>query len=520
MPLSIIEHQSFRRFLSIVDNKYSPVSRRTITGKLDNLVADRKMKLKNELEVVDHLSVTVDIWSDRRMRGFLGVTVHWINIEDDRLQLKSQLLACNRFKGPHTGERICEEFEHICEEYKIKKKVDHIICDNAANMKKAFTTCFPGQLEEDDDLDDSDIWNDLSVEEQEMFDNYLSAKTQTRLQCFAHTLQLVIGDGLKETKLVNAALAKASRLSSLLHTSTSFKEKFEEEFGQRGIPASVTTRWNSTLRQLKSVVSCDQLKLTRMLEDGGHKETVFTAREWNQIKELVDVLQPFGEATDLSQGEKLVTISAVVPCILSLNHHLENHKESVRYLGGLIRSLQESLQRRFEGIFVNVRMADEQNDVATLPFSDPLYLKAALLDPSFGTMWLTHDVLATENVKEAVSAMIKNLILKEDCKPTPTTTDEDEQMPVAESESQSGLFTAYRKKQKRDSCSSPQIQLNQYLDICDGQSCLQFWAMNRHMLPSLFRVAVRVMSVPASSAPVERVFSHGLIHTGAETRRL
>lgn len=84
----------------------------------------------------------------------------------------------------------------------------------------------------------------------------------------------------KETKFVNAALAKASRLSSLLHTSTSFKEKFEEEFGQRGIPASVTTRWNSTLRQLKSVVSCDQLKLTRMLEDGGHKETVFTAREW------------------------------------------------------------------------------------------------------------------------------------------------------------------------------------------------------------------------------------------------
>ncbi|XP_073473983.1 uncharacterized protein [Aquarana catesbeiana] len=218
---------------------------------------------------------------------------------------------------------------------------------------------------------------------------------------------------------------------------------------------------------------------------------------------------PFGEATDLSQGEKLVTISAVVPCILSLNHHLENHKESVRYLGGLICSLQESLQRLFEGIFVNVRMADEQNDVATLPFSDPLYLIAAVLDPSFGTMWLTHDVLTTENVKEAVSAMIKNLILKEDCKPTPTTTDEDEQMPVAESESQSGLFTAYRKKQKRDSCSSPQIQLNQYLDICDGQSCLQFWAMNRHMLPSLFRVAVRVMSVPASSAPVERVFSHG-----------
>lgn len=90
MPLSIIEHQSFQHFLSIMD---SPLSRRTVTSKLDSLVAD-------------NVSVTVDIWSDRRMRGFLGVTAHWINIEDDRLELKSQLLACNRFKGSHTGERV------------------------------------------------------------------------------------------------------------------------------------------------------------------------------------------------------------------------------------------------------------------------------------------------------------------------------------------------------------------------------------------------------------------------------
>lgn len=113
MPLSIVEHQSFQHFLSIMDNKYSPVSRRTVTSKLDSLVADRQIKLKSELAKADYVSVTVDIWSDRRMRGFLGVTAHCINIEDE---LKSQLLACNRFKGSHTGERICEEFEQICEE--------------------------------------------------------------------------------------------------------------------------------------------------------------------------------------------------------------------------------------------------------------------------------------------------------------------------------------------------------------------------------------------------------------------
>lgn len=145
------------------------MSRRTITAKLNEVVAERQMKLKAVLEKADSVPVTVDILSDRKMRGFLGVTAHWLNSDDDSLHLKSALLACNRFRGAHTGERICEEFEQICEEYKMKKKLDHIICDNAANMKKAFITCFLGQENEgdDDDLDDSDIWNDLLPEEQQ-----------------------------------------------------------------------------------------------------------------------------------------------------------------------------------------------------------------------------------------------------------------------------------------------------------------------------------------------------------------
>lgn len=185
-----------------------------------------------------------------------------------------------------------------------------------------------------------------------MVNKSFSSKSQTRLQCFAHTLQCVKRDDLKETKSISATLAKTSRLSSLLHTSTSFKENFEKEFGRRRIPFSVTTRWNSTLRQLKAVLSCDHLRLCTFLENVGHKETKFTAREWNQIQELVQVFQPFAEATDPTQGEKMVTISAVAPCVLSL-HHLENQKEKVCYLGGLICSLQTSLKRRFRGIFGN-----------------------------------------------------------------------------------------------------------------------------------------------------------------------
>lgn len=87
-----------------------------------------------------------------------------------------------------------------------------------------------------------------------------------------------------------------------------------------------------------------------------------------------------------------------------------------------------------------------------------------------------------------------------------------------------GLFAAYCKRQKKAVGTTPALQLSHYLDICEGQNALLFWAMNRKALPSLSRVAIRVLAVPASSAPVERVFSHGGIilrpHRAQMTDRL
>lgn len=171
MPLSIVENRFFRHFLSVVDGKYYPVCRRTLTSKVDSIAEDKSMWLKTNLSKTDHVSVTVDIWSDRKMRGFLGVTVHYVERQEQRIQLRSNLLSCDRFKGPHTAERICELFESICKDYNIKQKLDFILSDNAANMKKAFTVCFPSENEDtDEDIDEPELWNDLSLEDMENVD--------------------------------------------------------------------------------------------------------------------------------------------------------------------------------------------------------------------------------------------------------------------------------------------------------------------------------------------------------------
>lgn len=63
-----------------------------------------------------------------------------------------------------------------------------------------------------------------------------------QLQSFAHALQLVVEDGLKEAKVAAFSLSKLSKLSSPLYLSTPIKNMFDGEFGEeKSIPAAVNT---------------------------------------------------------------------------------------------------------------------------------------------------------------------------------------------------------------------------------------------------------------------------------------
>ncbi|CAL8313715.1 unnamed protein product [Arctogadus glacialis] len=154
---------------------------------------------------------------------------------------------------------------------------------------------------------------------------------------------------------------------------------------------------------------------------------------------------------------------------------------------------------------------DSDQDGISAPFSDPVYLKAAALDPVFSFQWVEPHVMVTPDVKEQVAEKVKDLILKDAAAEflRGRTFVEEEDMEDHSAVQQYGLFAAYRKRPKKDSVDSPALQLSHHLDKCEGQNALLFWAMNESTLPSLFPVAMRVLTVPASSAPVERVFSHG-----------
>jgi len=74
----------------------------------------------------------------------------------------------------------------------------------------------------------------------------------------------------------------------------------------------------------------------------------------------------------------------------------------------------------------------------------------------------------------------------------------------------SGLFAGC--KRRRVEPTSVSAQLASYIALCDEideSDVLTFWSANLSRLSTLFPLAMRVLSIIASSAPVERVFSHG-----------
>ena len=97
LPLSITEKSAFIQAMRIVDPKFLIPPRRSITvDYLPKLYEQIINKLKNICSLTDFVSLTFDGWTDRRLRAFYAVTIHYI---DQGGQLKAHLLAFNPLSG-------------------------------------------------------------------------------------------------------------------------------------------------------------------------------------------------------------------------------------------------------------------------------------------------------------------------------------------------------------------------------------------------------------------------------------
>ncbi len=179
--------------------------------------------------------------------------------------MKSNTLLCNRLTGKHTAENVHEKF---CEThtFKITAKVSHVV---ASNMIKAFRlpgfNCFStfkvdDETDESDSDDDDDGESDLDICPQ-LVEELNSQITTEHIGCFAHTLQLTIKDGFKESTGIDTKISKCSRIVSFVRKSTIATDILE---GVNRLQTENCTRWNSQLAMIQSVLNVPKEKLAKL----------------------------------------------------------------------------------------------------------------------------------------------------------------------------------------------------------------------------------------------------------------
>ena len=104
-PFSITSNVGFQRFCNLLQPRYNLPSNKHISQTLIPHMYERvKAKVKEELQNVDHVAFTTDIWSSTcSTNSLLSLTGHWINQDFHR---KHGVLNASSFVGQHTAEAI------------------------------------------------------------------------------------------------------------------------------------------------------------------------------------------------------------------------------------------------------------------------------------------------------------------------------------------------------------------------------------------------------------------------------
>ncbi|CAF1108654.1 unnamed protein product [Brachionus calyciflorus] len=522
MPLSLIDHPDFKLFLYQLNSQFRTSSRKRLSNTLvPMLYNDVFNKINLKLKESTTVTVTVDAWTDARMKAFLGVTGHIIDKEWNCL---SFLLECKRIHDNHTSENIKNNYMEIINKFDLGDKISHIITDNAANMVAAFkktslissnllkdiedysTSCDEAIMDFVERVNYEHENNDEECEDDTLCDASDSQSTDSckfnynlpdsifssiscgaqRLSCIAHTLQLVIKDALSDVTQVERAIETVARLISGINRSYLSKEKVEKL--NKFFVKKNETRWNSQYLMIKSFLEFSEEELEFVFE----RRNVITAVQRNVLQELVLVLEDFSVITNLIQTDKF-SIGHILPLIRGLKYEL-NKLPYLRYCDKIKSNLLNSLDKRFNYLEAN-----------------SIYPLAAILTPAYGKKWLK-----PEEINKWDNELLAQLEIFLSNHPL-LNNDQMQNKEITEPCSKKIKCLSYLNDSQQmvdQTFKKNQINFQDYINQINKSniSCLNtqvFWQKHESDWPELAAFAKFVLNIPATSAPVERIFSVG-----------
>ena len=450
--------------MSKVQPSYNTPCGNTVKKYLQLEYLHEKAELKSDLQHAVALSLTCDTWSSSASQGYLTATGH--HITEDWV-LKHAVLGTKRMIGRHTGEHIYACLASIEQEYGVANKIIGVTSDNASNMKAAASR------------------------------QVFMSSVEGHVQCFAHTLQLAVEDGLKQDAIQKAA-ASCRKLVGHFNRSTLASdglESYQKTQGQKPLKLvqDVPTRWNSLyfmferLEKLRTGIYC-------ILHDKKFTKTTdcevleLAGCTWTLIEQLLPTLQPLVDATEVLSSEDYPSVSSVMPMLCLL---IQNDLQEAASDSAIIRKVKNDI---ILGLVKRFTMPGDEH------YNTTLQAVASFLDPRYKTLKYIQNVAVQSQVKSFVLHLMRLEMIATNVQPSPE--EPPTKMKKTVLSYLEGDYTGDIEK------NDPEEELVRYqAEPVLIRNPLDWWKHYEKTFPTLGRLAKKFLCVMGTSIPSERVFS-------------
>ena len=131
LPLSIVEYDGFRKFVSSLNPSFHMISRRTLKNEITKAFDDHKKAMKELFGASkSRISLTMDMWTSNQTIGYMVITAHFIN---DSWKLEKRIIKFNALETPHTGVAMFNVVLKCIRDLNFEDKLFAITLDNASN---------------------------------------------------------------------------------------------------------------------------------------------------------------------------------------------------------------------------------------------------------------------------------------------------------------------------------------------------------------------------------------------------
>lgn len=334
------------------------------------------------------------------------------------------------------------------------------------------------------------------------------------IHCIAHVINLGAQAVLKELDALGEsedAIANTSgsqvkklqvvkKLRLLIVKIRSSPQKRERFFAQCAVAGlkqvqliiNVPTRWGSTSDMIERAIELREAIDTMAMTDKEMQYIQISESEWYRLSQILELLKIFKNATTRMSGSSYPTLPLAAPLYSFMLSYIREYIDDK----SKPENCKEALKAAVKKLDRYIKATDSK-----------AYYIATILDPGMKTDYYKRQGWQDRHIKDATQTVVDEYNQKYASYDQPAVENVQDPRPEG---IQDFITYAYGQNTVEQShASETEKYLNEPVENARDIGVLNWWKQQETRWPNLSRMAKDYLAIPASSVPVENIFSTG-----------